>query len=257
MLVRSGWGFAMSAFGPIPHQEEAIKEEPDVEAKGGADVGESAAAEEGVEQSGKEEEQGGSPPSLPADDEKAEVKAQAVDRAQEDTVGEEMEHEEEPALQTVARPIEDTSAKGGDEQQNGDEQLQRNERVDDKEQQLKSAAEEDEGEDKPETQSPPRGEKTGAESTSEMEGHPPKAADKLELQSSTREEKTAGESTSEMEGHPLKTTDKKKKKKPKSRGEPGDSKPMPRLKRKSSRLESAGRKRCVKHGTNLHTTPYL
>ena len=42
---------------------------------------------------------------------------------------------------------------------------------------------------------------------------------------------------------PPKTVDKKKK--PKSRGEPGDSKPTPRLKRRSSRLEPAGGKRCV------------
>lgn len=246
VVCATGGGFAMSAFVPIPHQEQAIKEVPDAGGKSGADAGEveNTAAEEAVEQSGTKEEQGESPPPLPADGEKAEVKAQAEDGTQEDTVREEMQYKEEPVPQTVVQPIEDTSAKGGDERQNGDEQLQRNEGVDDKEQPPKSTAEEDKGTDKPESQFPPRGEKTGAESTSEMEGHPPKAADKLELQSSAREERTAGESTSEMEGHPPKTADKKKKKKPKSRGEPGDSKPMPRLKRKSSRLESAGRKRC-------------
>ena len=232
----------MSAFCPIPHQENASNQAHDAEDKGGAaeGEGESAAAEEDLKQSNTKEGQGESPPSLPTGEEKEEVDAQ-TECKQGDAVREETQHKEEHPVQ----PIESNSAKSGEERTDGEEEkLQENEGGDDNERQPKSTA--DEGVTKPESQYSPRDEKTAAESTSELETHPPKAAaDKLELQSSAREERTAGESTSEMESHPPKTADKKKKKKPKSRGEPGDSKPMPRLKRRSSRLESAGGKRCV------------
>lgn len=202
--------------------------------------GESAATEEDLKQSSTKEGQGETPPSLPTGEEKEEVNVQ-TEFKQGDAVGEETQHKEELTVQ----PIETTSAKSGEERADGEEEgLRGNEGADDKGQQPKLTA--DEGVDKPESQGSPRDEKTAAESTSELETHPPRvAADKVELQSSAREERTAGESTSEMDSHPPKTADKKKKKKPKSQGEPGDSKPMPRLKRRSSRLESAGGKRCV------------
>ena len=233
----------VSAFCPIPHQEDASEHAHGVGDKGSAaeGEGESAAAEEDLKQSSTKEGQGEAPPSLPTAGEEKEVDAQ-TEFKQGDAVGEETQHKEEHAVQ----PIESNSAKSAEERTDGEEErLQGNEGGDDKERQPKSTA--DEGVTKPESQYSPRDEKTAAESTSELETHPPKAAaaDKLELQSSAREERTAGESTSEMDSHPPKTADKKKKKKPKSRGEPGDSKPMPRLKRRSSRLESAGGKRCV------------
>ena len=242
---------------PICHQEGAGKDAPDAEDKNGAGVGEgeSAATQEGVTQSGTNEEQGQSPPSVPTDEEKAEGETQADEKAQEDAVGEETEHKEEPVPQTAVPSTEGTSTKGGNEQPDGgDEQLQQNEEAGDKEQPPNSIA--DKGVDNPESQITLRDEKTGAESTSELETHPPKGVDKLELQSSPREEKTAGESTSELEGHPPRTADKKKKKKPKSRGETGDNKPMPRLKRRSSRLESAGQKRWAIHHCTNNAAPY-